>query len=223
MIRPVCHLHGKQANVLTHRNRSYDTSAVTIPPDSFNEHFVSLPSRLLQSLMGNSDPNGYVCTSSSLDFCSERRGPFHAFHIPLLCVYEVGKLITGMDSRKSMRRNDIPARLLKFALPYIVESLTYICNLCIQKSVFPKMFNTAKVVHLPKNIDRSDTNNLSLFLCCLCYQSRLKGMSIITYLIVWRITAFFTVFRLDLDHSTRVTLLCLNCVTCGYLLLIAQR
>ena len=27
---------------------------------------------------------------------------------------------------------------------------------------------------------------------------------------------------LDLDHSTHVTLLCLHCVTCGYLLLIAQ-
>ena len=50
--------------------------------------------------MGNSDPNGYVCTSSLLDFCRERRGPSHAFHIPLLSVYEVGKLIIGLKSKK---------------------------------------------------------------------------------------------------------------------------
>ena len=58
-----------------------------------------------------------------------------------------------------MGPDDIPALLLKFSLPYIVEPRTYIYNLCIQKSVFPKMFKTAKVVPLPKNTDRSDPNN----------------------------------------------------------------
>ena len=33
----------------------------------------------------------------------------------------------------------------------------------------------------------------------------------------------FTSFILDSDQSTRVTLLCLHCVTCGYLLLITQK
>ena len=109
--------------------------------------------------MGNSDPDGYVCTSSLLDFCRERHGPSHAFHIPLLNVYEKGRLITDLKSKKSMGPNDIPARLLKLALLYIAEPLTYIYNLCIQKSVFPKMFKTTKVVPLTKNTERSDPNN----------------------------------------------------------------
>ena len=129
------------------------------PPDSLNDHFLSLLSRLLQSLMGNSAPDGYVCTSSLPDFCKERRGPSYAFHIPLLSVCEVGKLITGLKSKKSMGTDDVPAHLLKLALPYTVEPLTCIYNLCIPKSVFPKMFKTAKVVPLPKNTDRSDPNN----------------------------------------------------------------
>ena len=49
----------KAINVRTHKNRSYNTSAVNIPPDSLNDHFLSLPSSLLQSVMGNSDPDGY--------------------------------------------------------------------------------------------------------------------------------------------------------------------
>ena len=58
-----------------------------------------------------------------------------------------------------MGPDDVPARLLKLALPYTVEPLTYIYKLCILKSVFPKMFKTSKVVPLPKNTDRSDPNN----------------------------------------------------------------
>ena len=127
----------KAINMLKHKNRSYNTSAINTPPDSLKDRFLSLPSRLLQSLIGNSDHDGYVCTSSLLDFCRERRGPSHAFHIPLLSVYQVRKLITGLQSKESMGPDDIPALLLILVLPYIVEPLTYIYNLCIQKKCLP--------------------------------------------------------------------------------------
>ena len=126
----------------THKKRSYDISAVNVPPASLNDHFLLLPSRLLQSLMGNTDHNGYVWTVSMLDFCRERRGLSRAFHIPLRNVYGVGRLITGLKNTKSMGPDDVPARLLKLALPYIVEPLTYKYNLCIQKSVFPNVQNS---------------------------------------------------------------------------------
>ena len=162
--------------------------------------------------MGNSDPDGYACTSSLLDFCRERRGPSRAFHISLLNVYEVGRLITGVLNKKSKGTDYIPARLLKLALPYIVEPLTYIYNLCIQKSTFPKMFKTGKEVPLPKNTDRSDPNNFrpnSL----LSVLSKSLERHVQNNLILWRITAFFTIVSLDLGHGTYVTLLCLHCVT----------
>ena len=41
----------KALHIFTHKNRSYNTSAVNIPPGSLNDHFLSLPSRLLQSFM----------------------------------------------------------------------------------------------------------------------------------------------------------------------------
>ena len=58
-----------------------------------------------------------------------------------------------------MGPDNIPTYLLKLALPYVVESLTYIYNLYIQKNVFPKIFKTAKVIPLPKNTDGTDPNN----------------------------------------------------------------
>ena len=69
--------------------------------------------------------------------------PIHSTY--LYCVDEVGKL-TGLKSKKSMGPDDIPARLLKPALPYIVEPLTYIYNLCIQKC-------------LPKNVQNSQSTS----------------------------------------------------------------
>ena len=58
-----------------------------------------------------------------------------------------------------MGPDNIPTYLLKLALPYVAESLTYIYNLCIKKNVFPKIFKTAKVIPLPKNTNRTDPNN----------------------------------------------------------------
>ena len=59
-----------------------------------------------------------------------------------------------------MGPDNLPTYLLKLALPYVVELLTYIYNLCIQNNVFPKIFKTAKVIPLPKNTDRTDPNNV---------------------------------------------------------------
>ena len=118
-----------------------------------------MSTKLLHSLKESSGHDSYICSSSLIDFCREKRGPSRAFHIPLLTVYEVGKLITGLTSKKSMGPDNIPTYLLKIAIPYVVDSLTYIYNRCIQKNIFPKIFKTAKVIPLPKNTDRTDPNN----------------------------------------------------------------
>ena len=55
-----------------------------------------------------------------------------------------------MDNKKSTGCDGISVKLLKIALPYIAETLTYICSLCIEKNVFPAAFKGAKVIPLPK-------------------------------------------------------------------------
>ena len=150
----------KAINSITRKNsKTCDISTNNIPPDSFNDHFLSVSTKLLHSLKESSGHDSYICSSSLTDLCREKRGPSRAFHIPLLTVCEVGKLITGLTSKKSMGPDNIPAYLLKLALPYVVEPQTCIYNLCIQKNVFPKIFKTVKIISLPKNTDRADPNN----------------------------------------------------------------
>ena len=72
------------------------------------------------------------------------------FSIPPISVFEVGISISKLDNKKSTGCYGISVKLLKIALPYIAETLTYICNLCIQKNVFPTAFKRAKVIPLPE-------------------------------------------------------------------------
>ena len=151
----------KAINSTTRKNsKTCDISASNIPPDSFNDHFLSVSTKLLHSLKESSGHDSYICPSSLIDFCKEKRGPSRAFDIPLLTVYEVEKLITGLTSKQSIGPDNIPTYLLKLAIPYVVDSLTYIYNLCIKKKKkIPKIFKTVKVIPLPKNTDRTDPNS----------------------------------------------------------------
>ena len=109
----------KAINSITCKNfKTCDISASNIPPDSFNDHFLCVSTNLLQSLKENSGHDSYICSSCLLDFCREKRGPSHAFHIPLITVYETAKLITGLTSKRSMGPDNIP--LICLNLPFLM-------------------------------------------------------------------------------------------------------
>ena len=59
----------------------------------------------------------------------------------------------GPDNTNSM--------MLKLAVPYAVESLTYIYNLCIQQNIFPSALKAAKFITLSKTKDLADPNTFS--------------------------------------------------------------
>ena len=90
------------------------------------------------------------CPNRLLNFCRDRISQNTTFSIPPISVFEVGISILKMDNKKSTGCDGISVKLLKIALPYIAETLTYIYNLCIQKNVFPTAFKRAKVIPLPK-------------------------------------------------------------------------
>jgi len=63
-----------------------------------------------------------------------------------------------MKNKRSSGHDYISSTILKLALPYVVESLTYVYNLCIQHSIFPNILKVAKVIPLPKTKDLNDPN-----------------------------------------------------------------
>ena len=147
-----------QAVNLVTRGGSKRSSTIPsdLSPNSFNDHFLSVAESLVPS---SHDSHPYTCPDILLDFCQQRTAGTPSFTIPPLAVHEVGKLITTMANKKSCGSDQISAKLLKISLPYIVEPLTYVYNLCIQRNTFPAHFKDAKVVPLPKSNDLTSANN----------------------------------------------------------------
>ena len=130
-----------------------------VPPhlkaDNFNEHFLSVAASLI------SERNHGIQNPSEelFQFCTDRQNDSKPFDIPLLAVHEVGNLIASMANKKSSGTDEISPKILKIALPYIIEPLTYIFNLCIEQNVFPDKLKHAKVIPLPKTRDMTSVKN----------------------------------------------------------------
>jgi hypothetical protein len=58
-----------------------------------------------------------------------------------------------------MGADNINSFFLKVSLPYVVEPLTYVYNLCLSQGVFPTALKSAKVIPLPKTKNVQDMND----------------------------------------------------------------
>ena len=144
-------------NTFTKKTNKKDCNPTNISSDDFNKHFLSVSDRILSSDQSKAAEN-FSCPEELIDFCKNREKS-KTFNVPFLTVYEVGKLIGSLGSKKSMGPENIPVFFLQLTLPYIVEPLTYIYNLCIENNIFPSALKVAKVIPLPKNDDKSKIDN----------------------------------------------------------------
>ena len=144
-------------NTLTNKSRKKNSTSTSVSPEEFNEHFLSVSQRILSPEQIKAGEH-FVCSDNLVQFCKER-GNNSEFKIPLLSVHEVGKLVNSLGNKKSMGPENIPAFFLQLTLPYIVEPLTYIYNLCIENNTFPAAMKVAKVIPLPKSNDKSNPDN----------------------------------------------------------------
>lgn len=144
-------------NITSKSANTNKTPTVDISADAFNDHFLSIASFLRQSSLTPTKP---FHTSPILTaFCRDRLTLHDSCVIPEITVYEVGKFISKLKNKKSTGPDAINVFLLKAALPYIIEPLTYIYNLCIRHSVFPDAFKKAKVVPIPKTKGSMNPND----------------------------------------------------------------
>lgn len=72
---------------------------------------------------------------------------------------EIRSLIFGLKSNSSVGRDNIPAEFLKKFHTLMVPLLTYICNLAIETSKFPKQLKLADVLPIYKSGSRDRVDN----------------------------------------------------------------
>ena len=73
---------------------------------------------------------------------------------------KVSKYLKNLDVRKSTGTDEIGARLLKLASPFIAESMTFICNLSIRTGSYPENGRRLKLNHYIKE-DQQMTSIIS--------------------------------------------------------------
>ena len=146
-------------NVFTKGHRS--TSAEikkNLSANVFNNHFLSVSESLIEPRT-----NVYEYSNPLHDFCKQKTSGQDPFVIPYISVSELGKYISRLENKKSSGLDGVSNQLLKLSLPYVIDSLTYVFNLCIEKNVFfnffPSELKKAKVVPLPKSTDKTIPTN----------------------------------------------------------------
>lgn len=148
----------KALNVLSKRSSSSRRNMPnTHTAEAFNDHFLSVARTLTKSLQRNSEL--YKCSDELKNFCSNRLNTYDTFSIPDITVYEVGKYISSIGRKGTSGCDGFSNTILMLSLPFIVQHLTYVYNLCLKQNCFPSTFKTAKVIPLPKSKDLTDMNN----------------------------------------------------------------
>lgn len=146
-------------NELSNKSRKTQTiSNLDITADALNTHFLTLVDTIVDSSLSTNSTDFKVPEVLN-QFCKEKNHPSDSFRIPTVTVSEVEQLIYKLNSKKSMDTDNLNSLILKMSLPYIVESLTYVYNLSIEKNVFPSVFKNAKIIPIPKSKDTSVLDN----------------------------------------------------------------
>ena len=97
-----------------------------------------------------------ILASSADPLCKLRESMVHrqcSFSLSAVDPDAIRKIISSLKNSKSTGTDDIDTYITKLVADDIVEPLTYVINLSIQKSVFPSMWKHAKVVPLLKKGD----------------------------------------------------------------------
>ena len=122
----------------------------------FNYNFVNIGDKYSTIL---SQTNHTFCPIKLEQFIEKRVPPNNSFEIPLISHQFVYNYIKDMKGNKSTSDDDISARFIKLAGPYITDSIVKICNCSIKTGRLPDTWKVARVTPTHKKDSRDDISN----------------------------------------------------------------
>ena len=126
----------KALNALTKTSFSNEhTIPNTFTAEVFRKHFLSLAETLTRTF--RQDGGEYQCSEGLQNFCINRLKSHDAFSISEITVYKVGNYISSVGSRNTSGCDWNSNRMNLVSLPYLVQHLTYVYNLCFKRSCLP--------------------------------------------------------------------------------------
>ena len=124
-----------------------------VSAEDLNIHFTSVADQVIQN----------ECSASNnlrllREFCTSK-GIMSELTFPPITVVDVYHTLIHLKQSGTRDLEGLDSKILKLSAPIIADTLTYIYNLCINKSCFPKVFKIAKVIPIYKHGAKTDTSN----------------------------------------------------------------
>ena len=138
--------------------------------DAFNSHFTNITKQFMPDDKHERSPDlnriqEFVAArvrpnkdTSTQGHCRSVLGPNNLLKIPLLTELDIERFLRKLDIRKAAGLDNIDAKFLKLAAPFILKTVKEIHNLSINTKTFPTSWKVAKVSSLYKNNSKDDPN-----------------------------------------------------------------
>ena len=72
---------------------------------------------------------------------------------------EITETVKSLKSTNSHGYNEIPTKVLKLSLPFIISPVIYICNKSLLKGIFPTWLKFSQIIPLLKKVKKSEISN----------------------------------------------------------------
>ena len=144
----------KAINILTNKHATKNQQIIKdILPEDLNNHFANIAERTIVNNRTNDNTFDHM-----KEFVKNKAICF-PFNLPLMTVLDVSKSIALLKHSGTRDLEGLDGKILGIACPVIVDSLTYLYNLCIEKNYIPLKFKKAKVIPMHKSGTPSDPCN----------------------------------------------------------------
>lgn len=118
--------------------------------NNFNKYFVNISSKLMQNNSKTQEASSSLCNI---------RDTLPSFFIGPVNKVEVFNKIMGLKSSNCCGVDQISSNVLKSAVNYITEPLSFLINRSFQEGIFPRILKIAKVLPLFKKGQTTEMNN----------------------------------------------------------------
>lgn len=122
---------------------------------ALNEHFTSIADKYLKNVDSNAEHDHMLLKQ----FVQSKLPPGNVFQIPPTNEEWIRKYLTSLNTNKATGLDDISAKVLKLAAPYVSKWIAKICNHSIRTSQFPEVWKKARVTPLHKKNSVHEVEN----------------------------------------------------------------
>jgi hypothetical protein len=138
----------------TNRLKSHTVSNYKNSPDIFNDHFLSVAEKIMQSIRHGDTEDTSDNKNPMYHLSRISHNPFPNIIFNNTTTKEIERIIKSIRVKNSHGYDGITTKMLKASAPYISSPLNYICSKSIRSGTFPTPLKYSIVKALLKKGDR---------------------------------------------------------------------